>query len=104
MGAERRRHRRVPVSLDGQWRGTSGGGLCRIANLSLGGCFLRASTPPAKGEDTVVTLYFQRGGAMVLQGQVVHIAPPTGFAVHFTKLTPSLQFQLDQHMAEVRDM
>ena len=98
MGAERRKHRRVPVRIDGQWKGTSAGGLCKLANLSMGGCFLRAPAKPAPGESAVLTMYFDRHGPMTLEGRVVHVLPPSGFALQFHKMTPSLLFQLGIHM------
>jgi len=98
MGAERRKQRRVPVHLDGYWKGSARAGACKVADLSLGGCCLRVPTALERGESTVLTLYFNRDGCMTLQGRVVSVMGPKGLGVQFERMTTSQQYQLGSHM------
>ena len=91
---ERRNHPRVRVALDGLWQGASRGGFYRIADLSLGGCFLQSSTSPASGEKGTLTIYFPDEGPMVFKGEVVYANPCGGFAVQFPPMSGSHLFQL----------
>ena len=49
MVNERRQYPRCEVSIDGRWLGESGGTTCQVANISLGGCFVRTSAPSVEG-------------------------------------------------------
>jgi len=91
---ERRSHPRVRVALDGLWQGASRGGFYRLADLSLGGCFLQATTSPPAGENGKLTIYFPDEGPMVFKGEVIYANPCGGFAVHFPRLTGPHLFQL----------
>jgi len=87
MTQERRRYPRIAKPIDGSWSGASGAADCRIADISWGGCFINTMAAPALGERTIVTLPI--GGAPVtIEGKVVSVDRPMGFAVEFDPLTP----------------
>lgn len=101
MGEERRHHKRVPVQLDGHWKSPKGGGLCRIVNLSMGGCLVKSSGHPAESDETIVTFYQGKGGgAMSLSGNVVHF-DNGGFGLKFRQLTPELKIQLTHEIGRL---
>jgi hypothetical protein len=100
---DRRKHPRVRVLLDGHWKARSVSGFFRLADLSLGGCFLQAHRFPSAGQHGTLTIYFKHDGPMVLKGEVAHVIPPRGFAVRFEHLTSSHQFQLSIQLETLKD-
>jgi hypothetical protein len=100
---ERRKHPRVRVLLDGHWRAMSAGGFFRLADLSLGGCFLQSPRAPATGQHGTLTIYFKHDGPMVLEGEIVRVSPPVGFGVRFPQLTSSHEFQLSIQLETLKD-
>ena len=73
--------------MDAQWRGASGGSLCRIADISWGGCFVQTPAEPAIGEHTVVSVDIN-GREVTLTGTVVYRERSIGFAIEFDELKP----------------
>jgi hypothetical protein len=102
MSDERRTHPRVPLSIDGRWQGAEGAGLCRTANLSLGGCFARTPVPPAVDQPMLVTLFFGGRGALLVKGQVVRVEPGVGFGMQFGELMPETRHRLHDEIAQIR--
>jgi hypothetical protein len=100
---DRRKHPRVRVLLDGHWRARSVSGFFRLADLSIGGCFLQAQRFPSTGQQGTLTIYFKHDGPMVLKGEVIHVIPPKGFAVRFNQLTSSHEFQLSIQLDTLKD-
>ena len=98
MAQERRRHARVSIPIDGQWRGGASGSFCRVMNVSMGGCFARASTAPNLEEPATVTIYFGKHGPLSFKGKVVHAEAKAGFGVQFEPLHHELKLQLTQHL------
>jgi hypothetical protein len=84
---ERRRHPRVAHPLEAKWSGSSGTSPCRIADISLGGCFVQALVAPTVGEATTLTVQ-ARGAELVLEGTVLYTEPSMGFGVSFQTLDP----------------
>ena len=87
VNQERRRFQRLGKPFDGNWRGASGGAVCRITDLSLGGCFVHALAMPTPGEETHVTINFGLEMSMIFVGTVMYVEPNIGFAVKFRGLT-----------------
>jgi hypothetical protein len=86
MGAERRKYPRLVQPLDGSWTGASGASICRIGDISWGGCFINSLAEPRIGERTTVTVPV--GAAIVtVAGTVVHLDKPMGFSVQFDELS-----------------
>ena len=102
MGEERRKHARVAVSLDGRWQGSSGASLCKIASLSLGGCFVQTPAPPQVDDKTFMTLFLKGRGSMLLAGRVVRVEPGRGFGMQFREMLPETKFQLGQELEHLR--
>lgn len=82
MSVERRQHPRFARPLDGAWSGASGTGQCRIADISVGGCFIESLAMPAVGETSVVTVDVG-DHSMSFKGEVLYAEPNMGFAVKF---------------------
>ncbi|MFP4518600.1 MAG: PilZ domain-containing protein [Oceanicaulis sp.] len=77
---ERRRHRRVHLSLPGRGLAASVGEFsCKLIDVSPGGAKIASKTPPARGERVV--LLFDGLGRM--EGEVVR-AGQSGFALRLT--------------------
>ena len=82
VSGERRTYPRLPRPFEGTFSGASGATRCRIADISLGGCFVQSLVQPSPGEATVVT--FTIGARpLSLPGRVVYVEAGMGFAVQF---------------------
>jgi PilZ domain-containing protein len=102
MGQERRKHPRVTVPIDGQWRSAASGHFCRVLNVSLGGCFARSpATPPPEGT-AMITMYFGKHGPLTIKGRVVHEEPKQGFGFEFQDLKREARFQLGEHLESLK--
>ncbi|HYN06322.1 MAG TPA: PilZ domain-containing protein [Vicinamibacterales bacterium] len=95
MASERRKQRRIPVRIDSHWKSNSKSGMGHVSNLSAGGCRVTCGLPLAEGDQAVLTIYFDRDGAMTLSGRVVSTGPK-GVGVKFENMTPSLRFQIGE--------
>ena len=102
MTDERRTHPRVPLSIDGRWQGPAGASLCRMVNLSEGGCYARTPTPPAVDDPLMLTLFFAGSGAMLLTGRVAHGEPGVGFGMQFGEIPPEARYRLGEEIARGR--
>ncbi|MGJ3231125.1 MAG: PilZ domain-containing protein [Oceanicaulis sp.] len=77
---ERRRHRRVPLSLPGRGLAASTGEFaCRLVDVSPGGAKIASRTPPQHGERVVLLV----DGLGRMEGEVVR-AGQAGFALRLT--------------------
>ena len=79
---DRRQHARLAHPFEGRWNGASGSGLCRIGDLSAGGCFVQSLAQPALGERTTITIGIAER-TFALPGRVVANHPSQGFSVQF---------------------
>ena len=102
MDEERRKHPRLAVSLDGRWQGAGGASLCKIASLSLGGCFVQSAAPPAVDEKAFVTLFLRGRGSMLLAGRVARVEPGVGFGFQFREMLPETKYQLGEELEQMR--
>ena|SRR5688572_1584646 len=87
MNDERRQHPRVARPFEGTWKGASGVTRCRVADISIGGCFVQTLALPATGETTTVTIAFGESHTLSFTGTVVYVDPGMGFAMQFTPLS-----------------
>jgi len=81
--SERRKHPRHAVSLDCTWDGTAT--LSRLAELSLGGCYVDSRSQPSVGALITLTVTLN-GEPTTLPGKIVNAYERMGFAVAFTGL------------------
>ena len=102
MAQERRKHPRVKIPIDGQWRSGATGSFCQVLNVSLGGCFAKSSGAPQPAEPTTMTIYFGKHGPMSIKGKVVRAAPKEGFGFVFDQLLNEQKFQLGQHIQSLK--
>jgi hypothetical protein len=86
MTYDQRQYRRLAKPLEARWRGASVGSICRIADISWGGCFVQTPAEPAIGEHTVVTATIG-SREVTLAGSVVYREPPIGFAIRFDPMS-----------------
>lgn len=97
---ERRQHFRLAVPIEGSWHGASGATTCRIADISVGGCFIQSLAAPSPGESTEVTMQLGAGGPLTVRGIVVYVERGMGFAVSFQDVSPAAQAQIQRLIAE----
>jgi PilZ domain len=102
MGQERRKHPRVAVPIDGQWRNASTGSFCQVLNVSLGGCFVKSPSAPSSTDMSTMTIYFGKHGPMSIKGKVVHAEAKAGFGFEFSHLDRELRIQLGQHLESLK--
>lgn len=93
-GLERRDDERARVSLEAHWQGMSGRHEARVADISLGGCFIDTQGRAQVGEFIVFAIRKPSGGWLQLRGRVVSVDPQTGFSVSYTYLTDEEQQEL----------
>jgi len=96
--SERRHDARIAGPFEGHWHGGSGATEARIADLSLGGCFVETRMQPGLGEETDVTVLFADGQSITLQGRVAYTAPGIGFGIAFRPLTADETTFLTRHL------
>lgn len=84
MSSEQRRDRRIAVKLEVYLDKGYGQQLVQIADLSLGGCFIRALDQPVIGTNVNLELRLPTGQWIFLEGIVAHCHPGSGFGVQFT--------------------
>jgi hypothetical protein len=82
LSSERRQHHRTVQPFEGTWHGASGSSHCRIADISIGGCFIQGLAMPAVGETTVVTVKIG-GHSLSFSGKIIYVDAGMGFAVQF---------------------
>lgn len=71
------------MPIEGSWHGASGANVCRIADVSIGGCFIQSLATPTPGEATDVTMHLGPNDPLMLRGLVVYVERGMGFAVAF---------------------
>jgi hypothetical protein len=78
----------IPIAKprDATWRGAGGGSVCRIADISWGGCFVQALAQPAIRERTEIMARIGDRD-ITLNGSVVYVEAPFGFSIEFDPLT-----------------
>ncbi len=91
MRNEQRVHARVRGPFVGRWQRVSMHDSAvtrssRIADVSVGGCFLESFEAMLSGERLRLDLYLPVVGWMSLSGEVVHFQPERGFGVRFVNL------------------
>ena len=101
MGQESRKHPRVKIPIDGQWRAGATGSFCQVLNVSLGGCYAKSTTAPPQTDATMMTIYFGKHGPLSVKGKIVH-AEPKGFGVQFEPLHNELKVQLGQRLESLK--
>ncbi|MCA1556233.1 MAG: PilZ domain-containing protein [Acidobacteria bacterium] len=94
MENERREDERARVSIEARWVGQSGQHKARVADLSLGGCFIDTLGQAQVGEFITFAIKQPDGKWLQLRGEVASVDQQTGFSVAFTYLTEDEQIAL----------
>ncbi len=107
MTNERRVHPRVRGPFEGRWQRVSRHDSSvtrssRIADLSVGGCFLEARELLPSGTRVRLQLDLPLAGWTWLSSQVVHTHPNSGFGVRFVDLTTRDQEALARAVEHVQ--
>jgi hypothetical protein len=97
---ERRRHPRVARPFEATFSGSSGATGCRIADVSLSGCFVQSYSAPGQGSPTVVTITAGQE-VLSLPGRVVYVEPGMGFAVEFQDVPKATAERLERLLASL---
>lgn len=93
---ERRQHFRLAVPIDATWHGASGASACRVADISVGGCFVQSLATPTSGESTVVTMQIGPQDVLTVRGKVVYVERGMGFALSFHDVAPDAASRIQQ--------
>lgn len=91
MEKERREDARARVSIEARWEGLSGQHNARVADLSLGGCFIDTLGKAEIGEFIAFGIKQPNGNWLQLRGEVASVDQHAGFSVAFTYLTEDEQ-------------
>ncbi len=107
MRNEQRVHPRVRGPFVGRWQRVSMHDSAvtrssRIADVSVGGCFLESFATMLRGERLRLDLYLPVAGWMSLSGEVVHSQPERGFGVRFVNLGTKHQDALARAVEHVQ--
>lgn len=87
MSHNQRKYIRIAKPIEAVWKSASGGGsLCRITDISWGGCFIQVRAQPAVRERTEIVATIGNRD-ITLIGSVVYLEPPIGFSMEFEPLT-----------------
>jgi hypothetical protein len=98
-GREKRSTPRFAVMHECTWSGASGSAICRLADISVSGCFIHSLSSPAPGAATEVTIFRDAEPPLVLQGLVVYVHREMGFAVRFENNTDEVMDGLRDFVA-----
>ena len=97
---DRRTEKRIDVSLETVWDGTSSRKcLARITDLSEGGCFVDTTGEAQIGERLTVRIQLPEGGCLELTGEVAHESRPIGFGLRFVDVSEAQAEQLRSFLA-----
>jgi hypothetical protein len=99
MEKERREDERARVSIEARWEGLSGQHRARVADLSLGGCFIDTLGKAEIGEFIAFAIKQPDDKWLQLHGEVVSVDDHAGFSVAFTLLTEDEQHALARLIA-----
>ena len=87
MTEDRRIDERMSTNLAARWDGQSGSHEARIADLSLGGCFVNTTGRVEPGEVVSFSIRLPSGEWLPLRGEVVSYQQGIGFGLLFSFLT-----------------
>jgi hypothetical protein len=87
MRKDSRRNERYPLPLEVRWEGLSGKHAARIADISLGGCYIESLAQVTVGEQIKFEIQLPTGGRMPLRGEIIYHQPSLGFGVCFHDLS-----------------
>ena len=83
---DRRRQKRLRVSLDAMWDSSTDAHSARVTDLSEGGCYLDSVGDVRGGEIVGFRVLLPEGDWLYLEGEVKHHTPGVGFGVQFVDL------------------
>ena len=94
MTDERREEERKNITLDVRWDGGGSNQPARLADLSLGGCYVDTLGMVEIGEVISLEIKLPSGEWLPLRGTVTYQQPGLGFSLCFTFLTEDEEYQL----------
>lgn len=96
---DRRRHKRVGVSLEVRWQSATGKYTARCEDISPDGCYIDSVAPVQEGRRISIDVRLPTGRWLPLRGEVVKHRPNAGFGVRFLELPDSSREML-AHLIE----
>ena len=100
---DRRSEKRLEVSLETVWDGTSSRKcLARVTDVSEGGCFVDTTGEAQIGERLSVRIQLPDGNCLELTGEVAHESRPIGFGLRFVDLSDEQREQLHTFLASLK--
>ena len=87
MTDDRRKHRRISLSLGVVWEGASGKHESRASDISLDGCFIDTIGQVAVGDTISFKLRISETETIDLDGEVVNKLPRFGFGLRYINLS-----------------
>jgi CheY-like chemotaxis protein len=96
MADERRKHQRIPVSLEVVWEAAASKHDARMSDLSFSGCYIDTIGHVSLGEAVVFRVHLPTGHWVQLRGEVAHHLPGVGIGLRLTRLTEEEQILIEQ--------
>ena len=87
MDEERRRHKRVSVSLEAKLEGLHSNYPARVSDISIGGCYVETLAQVSVGEHVRVEVRMPTGSWLSLRGEVLYFHHTVGFGMRFLQLS-----------------
>jgi hypothetical protein len=87
MGIERRRHKRVSVSLEARLEGLHSNYPARVSDISIGGCYVETMAQVAIGETLRIEVKLPTENWLYLRGEVLYVHHTVGFGIRFLQLS-----------------
>jgi hypothetical protein len=97
MSIERRRHKRITVSLEAKLEGLHKNYPARVSDISVGGCYVETVAQVSVGEIVQVDIYLPTGKWLSLRGEVLYFHQTIGFGLRFLQLS-QLEMEMLNHL------
>jgi uncharacterized protein (TIGR02266 family) len=100
---ERRKHPRYPIPLMVKCATLQRAMQMRTGDISIGGVFLRTTTPEPVGTSVTLTMRLPGGLEVHGEGLVVHTRKGVGMGIQFRQFAGSGEHTLERFIADARD-
>lgn len=97
MSIERRRHKRITVSLEAKLEGLHNNYPARVSDISIGGCYVETVAQVSVNETVRVEVHLPTGNWLSLRGEVLYSHHTIGFGLRFLQLS-QLEMEMLNHL------
>lgn len=99
----RRKYPRLIGPFRASWQRAGGQPqVCRIGDISPGGCFVHSTAPPARNEVVTIAIDLDGDPAPLLRGTTIHEEWSDGFGVRFVGMTSAERQAFNQLLGRLR--